>query len=132
MSLLERWKPSRGDARVVGGTGRAGSSDPVPEAPPLLSGDVERARVLHLALRRCQAEGAVVESAGAHQAVLRWGRTTSHRRHLIGSICSLGCWLPVWLVVARVRAARRRTTQVIVDEFGRVTSRTLDPTRPAR
>jgi hypothetical protein len=132
LSLRERWKPSRGDARVDGAVSRDGSSVSDLETPPPLSSDVERARVLHLALRRWQAEGAVVESAGAHQAVVRWGRTTSHHRHLIASVCSLGCWLPVWLVVARVRAAQRRTTQVTVDEFGRITSRTLDPTRPAR
>lgn len=126
MTLLDRWKPSPDAVRaeLV-----AEALLPVGVLP---AGDVERARVLHLALRRWQAEGAVVEQAGAHQAVVRWGRTTSHRRHLVASVCSLGCWLPVWLVVTRVRAARRRSAQVSVDEFGRITSRPLDPTRYAR
>ena len=121
MTLLDRWKPSTDAVRA----------ELITEAL-LPAGDVERARVLHLALRRWQAEGAVVEQAGAHQAVVRWGRTTSHRRHLVASVCSLGCWLPVWLVVTRVHAARRRTVQVTVDEFGQITSCALAPTQPAR
>ncbi|WP_380156119.1 hypothetical protein [Kineococcus sp. R86509] len=88
-------------------------------------GDVQRARLLHQAVQHAVTHGAVLESMSAHQAVISYRPSTSHRRHAVASACSLCGWASAWVSTVAMRVTRRRRLQLSIDDSGVITSRSL-------
>lgn len=76
---------------------------------------------LDLALAEAVENNGRIESRTDTMAVVVRGHRTNHILHLILSICTLGIWIPVWVILARIGGERRDVYQLQSDGTVKVT-----------
>jgi len=76
---------------------------------------VDTQQALADAIGREARNGWHVESQSDRQATLVKGKPTNHVLHVILCICTLGLWIPVWIVVAIVSGEKHELLTVQPD-----------------
>ncbi len=91
------------------------SSSPLQVATP-----DERKSRLSLAVRQEVAAGGRIESQTDYAAIVRYDKPVNNVLHLILTLVTAGLWAIVWVIVAIIAAAGRKTVSLTVDEYGQV------------